>query len=82
MKLAILGATGQTGKPLVQQALDGGHQVVAIVRSPSKLEDMKHDNLTVVEGNIFSDEDLANHLVGIDAVLSTLGFSLREKPVT
>ena len=37
MKLAIFGATGGTGKRLVEQALAAGNQVVAFVRDPSKL---------------------------------------------
>ena len=60
MKLAILGATGQTGQSLVAQALEAGHQVVAVVRTPSKLE-IKNDNLTVVQGDVFSDDELGRH---------------------
>ena len=74
MKLAVLGGTGLTGKPLILQALEAGHEVVAIVRSPSKLADIQHDSLTVVTANIFSADDLKKHFLGADAVLSTLGF--------
>ena len=37
MKLTIFGATGGTGKQLVEQALVAGHEVVVYVRNPSKL---------------------------------------------
>ncbi len=37
MRVAILGATGPTGQQLVEQALDGGHQVVAVIRNPDKM---------------------------------------------
>jgi hypothetical protein len=37
MKLAIFGATGGTGRLLVEEALAAGHEVVAFVRNPSKL---------------------------------------------
>lgn len=47
MKIAVLGATGQTGQELVQQALQQGHTVTAIVRNPAKLT-VTHDNLKVL----------------------------------
>lgn len=46
MKIAVLGATGQTGQYLVNQALQQGHTVTAIVRNPGKLT-VQHDNLKV-----------------------------------
>ena len=36
-KLAIFGATGQTGIHLVTQPLNKGHEVKALVRNPEKL---------------------------------------------
>lgn len=47
MKIAVLGATGQTGQYLVSQALQGGHVVTALVRNPGKMTE-KHDNLKVL----------------------------------
>ncbi|KAM8938735.1 flavin reductase (NADPH)-like [Pelodytes ibericus] len=73
MKLTILGATGQTGLFLVNQALEQGHEVTALVRTVSKIT-LQHENLKVVEGNIFSSESLSEHLMGKDAVISCLGF--------
>lgn len=46
MKIALLGATGQTGQYLVKQALEQGHTVTAVVRNPAKLA-VHHDNLKV-----------------------------------
>ncbi|XP_066510709.1 flavin reductase (NADPH)-like [Hoplias malabaricus] len=73
MKIAVLGATGQTGQQLVSQALQHGHIVTAIVRNPGKLT-ITHDNLKVVEGSIFSEESLKPHFKDQDAVMSCLGF--------
>ena len=73
MKIAILGATGLTGKQVVQQALDADHEVLAIVRTPEKMS-IQHDHLTVVVGNIFNADDLKQHIEGVDAVISTIGF--------
>lgn len=46
MKIAVLGATGQTGQHLVNQALQQGHSVTAVVRNPGKLT-ITHENLKV-----------------------------------
>lgn len=73
MKITVLGATGQTGQYLVQQALQQGHAVTAVVRNPAKLT-VQHDNLKVVKANIFSADSLKDHFKGQDAVLSCLGF--------
>ena len=37
MKIALFGASGNTGLQLAEQALARGHQVTALVRDPSKL---------------------------------------------
>lgn len=46
MRLLVMGATGQTGKEVVRQALQDGHSVTAVVRSPEKVTET-HDNLKV-----------------------------------
>ncbi|XP_062873528.1 uncharacterized protein LOC134335074 [Trichomycterus rosablanca] len=73
MKITVLGATGQTGQQVVSQALQQGHVVTAIVRNPGKMT-IDHENLKVVEGNIFSEDSLKPHFTGQDAVMSCLGF--------
>ncbi|KAJ8026508.1 Flavin reductase (NADPH) [Holothuria leucospilota] len=72
MKLAILGATGGTGLCLVQQALDEGHEVVAIMRNTSNYS-IDHEKLKVVNGDIFSVDSLVSHFKGCDVVMSCLG---------
>jgi putative NADH-flavin reductase len=44
----IFGATGDTGKLLVDQALVAGYEVIVYVRSPSKLN-VNDKNLTVIQ---------------------------------
>lgn len=72
MKLAVFGATGRTGQHLVRQALDQGHAVVALARTPSRLG-LTHDRLTVVQGDILNAEAVQAVVSGADAVISTLG---------
>ncbi|OCU00144.1 uncharacterized protein At2g34460, chloroplastic [Xenopus laevis] len=76
MKLSILGATGQTGLFLITQALQQGHEVTALVRNVSKIT-IQHQNLKVLETNIFSSESLEEHFKGQDAVMSCLGFQYK-----
>jgi putative NADH-flavin reductase len=72
MKLAVLGATGRTGIPLIQQALDAGNEVVALARTPSKMP-IQHDRLKVVQGDAMNAADVEKVVSGADAVLVAIG---------
>ena len=72
MKLAIIGGTGKTGKELLQQGLEAGHTLTALVRNPKKVQ-VVHPNLTVIPGNVLNPKDLEDIFQGKDAVLSALG---------
>ncbi len=79
MKLAIFGAAGRTGIPLVQQALEGGNDVVALVRAPSKLS-IRNERLTAVQGDVANLADVERAVQGADAVLSVLGHVKGSEP--
>jgi putative NADH-flavin reductase len=71
--MTIFGATGQTGRLLVQQALEGGHTVTAVVRDASRFE-LSDGRLTVAEVPEITDASaLVPALVGTDAALSAIG---------
>lgn len=72
MKIAIFGATSETGKQLVEQALGAGHEVTAFARDASKLA-MQHRNLTVVPGDALNPGQVESAVRGSEAVLSALG---------
>ncbi|MET7991767.1 NAD(P)-binding oxidoreductase [Amycolatopsis sp. NPDC005232] len=72
MKVLVLGATGATGKLVVDQALAAGHRVRALVRSPEKVP-LRHPELEVVTGQPTDPQDVANAMTGVDVVISTLG---------
>jgi nucleoside-diphosphate-sugar epimerase len=72
LRVLIIGATGGTGRQLVQQALDQGHQVTAFVRDPSKLR-IEHANLRVVKGNVLDYASVESAMRGQSAVLCALG---------
>ena len=71
MRLTIFGATGQTGQPLVAQALAAGHEVVAFVRTPAKLT-QNHDRLTVVQGDATDPAAVERAIRGTEAVISVM----------
>jgi uncharacterized protein YbjT (DUF2867 family) len=72
MNLVVLGASGRTGRLVVEQALAAGHTVTALVRSPEKLP-RGHANLRVVKGEATEASAVSSALEGADAVISTLG---------
>lgn len=71
-KLLVLGATGGTGRALVEQARQRGHLVTAFVRSPEKLGEPR-EGVSVIRGDPRDAEALRAVLPGHDAVLSALG---------
>ncbi|HVF62344.1 MAG TPA: SDR family oxidoreductase [Thermoanaerobaculia bacterium] len=71
-KLLIVGATGGTGRELVRQALERGHEVTAFARRPAKL-DVRHERLTVARGDVLDPAPVEAAVRGQDAVLSALG---------
>ncbi|MGC4054839.1 MAG: NAD(P)H-binding protein [Paludibaculum sp.] len=71
MKLFVIGATGRTGREILQVAHERGHTVTAFVRSPRKLPAAGW--LSVVPGNPQHSGQIAAALPGHDAVLSAIG---------
>ena len=94
-RIALFGATGQTGIPLVVQALQckDVSLVKTLVRNLAKMEsaigahsdelsDEQKSKLVIVEvGDIFQEESLVPHLTEVDVVVSTLGFNV-QRPST
>jgi putative NADH-flavin reductase len=72
MKLAVFGATGRTGRPLVEQTLADRHEVRALVRDPSRLP-VSEGRLTPVVGDVLDPARVEETVAGADAVLSVLG---------
>ena len=72
MKLVVLGATGGTGLEIVRQAVDRGHQVTAIVRSPERLKPF-NGGITIRQGDLLNSHELAEAIRGSDAILSAFG---------
>jgi len=72
MKLLIFGSTGSIGRQLVEQALAQGHAVTAFARNPAKL-DLKHANLTVIQGDVMDFAEVEQAVQGQEVVLCSIG---------
>src|SRR5437763_304805 len=72
MNVLIIGASGGTGRPAVEQALEAGHTVTALLRDPAKLP-IVHSNLTTVPGDIMQPDTFKKFLQSQDAVISAIG---------
>ncbi len=78
MKVVIFGATGGTGRLLVEQALAQGHVVTAFVRNPAKL-DVANANLCVIRGDVLDFAAVQAAVQGQDVVLCALGTSASSR---
>ncbi|MBI2688265.1 MAG: SDR family oxidoreductase [Acidobacteria bacterium] len=76
MRLFVIGATGKTGREILDLARARGHEVTAFVRSPQKLRPA--GSLRIVRGDPLRAETMAPALPGHDAVLSAIGPPPRE----
>ena len=74
MHILILGATGRTGRILVNEALKRGHRVNVLVGHKGSLS-MNHNLVNAYEGTPLNIFTLAESMAGCDAVLSTLNIS-------
>jgi putative NADH-flavin reductase len=72
MRLTVVGASGKTGRHLVEQALHAGHTVTAVVRNPTRLP-IRHQRLQVVTADVLDPAAIQPAVAGADAVISALG---------
>ena len=87
MRICLLGATGASGKAILNYAQtklqhenNNPHQITAIVRSPEKLENYKNtENIKIIKGDVFSSENLSQIFNNHDVVISALGFRGRNE---
>ncbi|KAJ2085574.1 hypothetical protein IW138_006246 [Coemansia sp. RSA 986] len=76
MHITVFGATRNTGKSFVEQAIaKGGIDITILVRTPENLTytEEQLENVTVVKGNALVKEDVAKAIANADVILFTLG---------
>ena len=73
MKIAVFGASGGTGREVVSQALEAGHEVTIFVRDPN-VSGLARERVRIVVGDTLHDDaKVAEAVRGQDAVVSALG---------
>ena len=72
MHIAVFGATGGVGREVVQQAIQAGFEVTALVRDSSKVKH-KEDTLYLVIGNVLDINKVEEAIAATDAVICVLG---------
>jgi len=77
MRLSIIAATGGIGRHLLRQALEAGHEVTAVVRSPEKIT----GPVRAVRADLAQPDvpALIEAVKGSDAILSALGARTRAE---
>lgn len=68
MKIALIGATGFVGAPVLSELLSRGHQVTVLARTPAKLA--AQAGLAVVKADALDSGQVARAAAGHDAVIS------------
>lgn len=83
MKVLVVGASGATGKHLVNQLLEKGKSVKIIIRSKQSIpqEWLENNMLEIIIGNILEipDEQIWAYLSDCDSIASCLGHNLTFK---
>ncbi len=78
MRLVLFGATGRTGRRLLEQALAQGHTVRAFVRNPAALA--SQDRLTILQGDVLNPAHVEGAVKTQDAVVCALGGARKANP--
>lgn len=68
MKIALIGATGFVGTPVLAELLRRGHAVTVVARATNRLA--PQPGLTVVAGDAFDEHSISKAVQGHDAVVS------------
>jgi uncharacterized protein YbjT (DUF2867 family) len=74
MRILILGATGRTGRFLVEEAIKHGYNINLLVRDKSKIT-INSNLISVYEGTPTTKEDLTNAMRGCEIIMSALNIS-------
>ncbi len=68
MKVALIGASGFVGSAVLNELVQRGHQVTAIVRNPEKVKPA--ENVTSVKANVLDENEVAEAVKDHDVVVN------------
>jgi putative NADH-flavin reductase len=80
MNITVIGATGATGRKVIERALELGHEVVAVARRPEVITPMAR--LKVRQGDVLDAPSIAKSIADTDAVISCIGPTRNFSPGT
>ena len=68
-KVAVAGATGNTGQTVIRKLSASGFEVTALTRSSTSAQSLSRPDVNAVEVDYLSNQSLLSALRGIDAVV-------------
>ncbi len=71
MQVLVVGGTGTLGRQIAKTAIDAGHQVRCIVRSPRKASFLQEWGCEITQGDLLDPESIDYSLEGIEAVIDS-----------
>lgn len=74
MKLLVIGSTGRTGRHVLEQGIQRGHEITAFSRRPQALDGMQGLK-GIIHGDGLNLDDVRRAVQGQDAVISAVGSS-------
>ena len=77
MKVVVFGASGKTGRLLIERAVASGHMVTASVRDPVRLN-APRDSVHVVQGDVLDSASVDQAVANQEAILVALGTAARR----
>ncbi|MGB5497715.1 MAG: NAD(P)-binding oxidoreductase [Maribacter sp.] len=85
MTILVVGASGATGRQLIEQLLIQGYKVRAVVRSPDKIPDSwkSYERLKIIPASLLdmSDKELMELTLDCHAIASCLGHTMSWKGI-
>jgi hypothetical protein len=85
MTILVVGASGATGRHLVEQLLTQGNKVKVVVRSPEKLPESwkSNDHLKIISASLLelSDKEMSEHAFDCHSIASCLGHNMNWKGI-
>lgn len=70
MKIALIGATGFVGETILNELLNRGQEVTALLRNPAKLN-LQDEKLHVVQVDVLNTNSFVKAIQGFDLVISS-----------
>lgn len=85
MTVLVVGASGATGRQLIEQLLIQGHSIKAVVRSPQKLPESwkSNERLKIISATLLdlSDKEMMELTLDCHAIASCLGHNISWKGI-